>query len=73
MDESEKIYANPSQSATLRYAGRSIECYTLGEAVQAWTRLSEKDRKAATIKASDGTVYSGDQIDRLHVGPAPKK
>jgi len=61
-----KIYADASKPATLRYAGRSVDCYTLQEAVLEWMRLAETDRKQATIRADDGTVYNASEIDRLH-------
>lgn len=60
-------YVDASQSATLRYAGRSVDCYTLLEAVQESMRLSETDREQATIRADDGTVYTASEIDRLHI------
>jgi hypothetical protein len=67
----DKIYADASQPATLRYRAKSIDCYTLGEAGLEWTRLSEQDQAQATIHLSDGTVYNATEIARLHVGPKP--
>ena len=63
----DKIYANASQPATLRYGAKSIDCFTLQEAVLEWMRLSEQDRAQATIRASGGTVYKVNEIGRLHV------
>jgi hypothetical protein len=68
MSDDDKIYADASQPATLRYGGKSIDCYTLGEAVLEWMRLSEQDRVQATVE-SGGAVYNANEIDRLHVGP----
>jgi hypothetical protein len=65
----EKIYADASQSATLRYGAKSIDCSTLQEAVLEWMRLSEQDRVQATISVKGGTVYNANEIDRLHVRP----
>lgn len=62
-----KLFADASQPATLRYGAKSIHCPTLQEAVLEWMRLADHDRAQATISASDGTVYNADQIDRLHV------
>ena len=65
----DKIYANPAQPATLRYGAKSVDCYTLQEAVLAWMRLPEKDRQQATIKVNvpGGATYSATEIDRLHI------
>jgi hypothetical protein len=67
MSDTDKIHADASKPATLRYAGKSVNCYTLQEAVLEWMRLSETDRAQATIRADDGTVYNAQEIDRLHV------
>jgi len=63
----QKIHTDASRPATLRHAGGSVHCYTLQEAVLAWTRLAKEDRAQATIRADDGTVYNASEIDRLHV------
>jgi hypothetical protein len=64
----DKICADASQPATLHYGAKSIDCLTLQEAVLEWMRLSKQDRAQATIRASGGTVYKANEIDRLHVG-----
>ncbi len=66
--EPEKIYADPSQPATLRHPGGLVDCHTLEEAVLAWMRLSEQDRSQAVIKAGSA-AYNAAEIDRLHVAP----
>jgi hypothetical protein len=71
MSNTDKIYADASQPATMRNAGGSVHCQTLQEAVHAWMRLSVKDREQATIRADDGTVYTASEIDRLHMVPKP--
>ena len=64
----EKIFADASQPATLRYGAKSVDCATLGEAVAEWHRLSRSDKAKATIRVHGGTVYIADQIDRLYHG-----
>ena len=71
MSDTDKIYADASQPATLRHAGGSVHCHTLQEAVLDWMRLSVKDREQATIRTDDGTVYTANEIDRLHIVPKP--
>jgi DNA-binding XRE family transcriptional regulator len=61
-----KIYADPAQRATLVHGDRKVPCYTLGEAVLAWQRLSPDDQKTATITLASGLSYGADEIDRLH-------
>lgn len=62
------IMADGSQPATLSHGGKSVHCHTLQEAVLAWMRLPEQERRQATIRADDGTEYNADQIDRLYNG-----
>jgi hypothetical protein len=71
MSEAEKIYADPSQPATLRYGTESVDCPTLQEAVLAFERLSEGDRDRATIKVNvpGGVTFTAKQIERLHIPP----
>ncbi len=64
-----KIFADASRPATLNRSGRSVHCYTLQEAVLEWMRLDDGERAHATIKANDGTVYTAEEIDRLHAAP----
>jgi len=52
MSEDEKIFVDASQSATVRYGTKSIDCLTLQEAVLAFDQLSEGDREQATIKVN---------------------
>jgi hypothetical protein len=47
----DKIFADPSLPATLRYAGKSVNCHTLQEAVLALMRLQDDHRDEATIRA----------------------
>jgi len=74
IDEDEKIYADPVQPATLRHAGGSVDCLTLGEAVIAWGNLPEAERKQATIKVNvpSGAIYNADEIDRLYIARKTK-
>lgn len=65
MSDSDKIPADASKQATLRYSGKSVHCRTLGEAVLEWMRLPENDRAQATIRADDGTVFNANEIGRL--------
>jgi hypothetical protein len=65
--DADKIFADPSLPATLRYAGKSVNCHTLQEAVLAWMRLEGDDRDEATIRADDGTIYTSRQIEHLHI------
>jgi|GEM_PF-1180594 len=65
MSDTDRIYADASQSATLNNGGRATHFYTLQEAVLEWMRLPERERTAATIRTDDGTVYNAEQIDRL--------
>jgi hypothetical protein len=66
MTDTDKIYVNGGQPAVLIHSGRSVDCPTLQEAVLEWHRLPPDVRKHATIKVAGGTVYSAEQIDRLH-------
>jgi hypothetical protein len=70
----DKIYVDASQRATLRYAGGSVECPTLQEAVIAWRKLSDKDRHQATIQVNvvGGPLHTADEIDRLYHAPEPE-
>lgn len=56
-------------SATLRYAGASVSCQTLQEAIMAWQRLPAEQKGTATIKLNvrGGAVYSPAEIERLVV------
>jgi hypothetical protein len=62
----DKIYADPTEPAALRYGDASVECATLGEAVLEWHRLPAEKQARATIKVANGTVYNASGIDRLH-------
>ena len=62
----DKIYADPTEPAVLRYGDTTVECPTLGEAVLEWQRLPAEKQARATIKVANGTVYSASEIDRLH-------
>jgi hypothetical protein len=61
----DKIYADPTEPAVLRYGDTTVECPTLG-AVLEWQRLPAEKQARATIKVANGTVYSAPEIDRLH-------
>jgi hypothetical protein len=65
--DADKILANASLPATLRYDEKSVNCPTLQEAVLVWMRLQGDDRDEATIRTDDGTVYDSRQIDHLHI------
>jgi hypothetical protein len=52
-----KIYVDTGRPATLQYGQRSVHCFTLQEAKLAWNRLPPEQRKTATIKVADGTLY----------------
>jgi hypothetical protein len=67
--DSDKILTDPSLPATLRYAGKAVNCPTLQEAVLEWMRLQRDDREEATIRVNDGTVYTARHVDRLHIAP----
>ena len=71
MSDDDKIYVDASQPAILLYAGRSIDCLTLQEAVMEWHRLPANDRTHAMIRVRGGTIYAAREIDRLHYGPKP--
>jgi hypothetical protein len=73
MDDKDKIYADPTEPAVLRYGDTSVECHTLGEAVLEWHRLPAEKQARAIIKVGKGTVYNASEIDRLHVGPSTSK
>ncbi len=62
----DKIYADPTEPAVLRYGDTTVECPTLGEAVLEWQRLPAEKQARATIKVANGTVYRASEIDRLH-------
>ncbi len=74
MIPSDIIYVDASQPAILRHTDVSVDCPTLQEAVLAWHKLSDEDRKQATIKIKrpGGEIYTANEIDRLHYGPKPK-
>jgi hypothetical protein len=57
MSGDDKIYADASQPATLRYGTKSIDCYTLGEAGLEWTRLSEQNRAYHQRVQDSGQKY----------------
>jgi hypothetical protein len=71
MDEPGKIYVDHTLPATLRHADGAVDCHTLEEAVLAWMRLPEEERKQASIKvnAVGGPIYTAAEIDRLHIAP----
>ena len=69
MNDKDKIYADPTEPAVLRYGDTLVECHTLGEAVLEWLRLPAEKQARATIKVGSGTIYSASEIDRLHTGP----
>lgn len=54
MDDKDKIYADPTEPAVLRYGDTSVECPTLGEAVLEWHRLPAEKQARATIKVKGG-------------------
>jgi hypothetical protein len=64
----DKIYMDATRPATLRYAERSVHCFTLREAKLAWNRLPPGQRRTATIKVVDGTLYQESEIRRLRRG-----
>jgi hypothetical protein len=66
MSNTEKIYEEGGQPVTLLHANGSVDC-TLQEAVIARGHLPEKDCEGATIRKSDGTVYTAKEIDRLYL------
>jgi hypothetical protein len=68
--EPEKIYVDPTLPATLQHDGEFLECHSLEEAVLAWLRLPEEERKEATIKmnVAGGAIYTAAEIERLHIG-----
>ena len=71
MSDTDKIYVDPTPPATLYHAAGPMLCYTLQEAVMAWHRLPDQQRKAATIRVAGGPLYSAPEIERLHYGPKP--
>lgn len=68
----EKIYVDSARPATLNDGGRLDDCPTLREAVTAWHQLPPEQQKRATIRVLGGSLYSADEIARLHFGPQPK-
>jgi hypothetical protein len=67
-----KIYVDADQPATLNTgAGISTDCATLQEAVLAWHRLAPEQKIRATVRVIGGSVYTAQQIERLHYGPKP--
>ncbi len=68
MSDTDKIFADPGQYATLNHGGKSVRA-TLQEVVLQWMRLPEKEREQATIRTDSGTVYNASEIDRLHIAP----
>ena len=75
MSDTDKIYADVTQPATLRHAGGSVDCHTLEEAVLVWMRLPDDDRDEATITVNvpGGPIYTAQQIDRPYKKREPKK
>ena len=72
MSDDYKIYVDAGQPATLNAgAGISTDCATLQEAVLAWHRLAPEQKIRATIRVIGGSVYTAQQIVRLHYGPKP--
>jgi hypothetical protein len=71
-EEPEKLYVDAgTPRAVLIEPGREPQrCPTLGEAVMEWHRLPADRKPAATINEM-GTVYTAEQIDRMHYGPKP--
>ena len=67
MNDKDKIYADPTQAAILRYADKVVDCPTLQEAVLEWMRLSGDDKKSASIAVRDGPTYGAAELDRLHI------
>jgi hypothetical protein len=41
----DKIYADPTEPAVLRYGDTTVECPTLGEAALEWQRLPAENRR----------------------------
>ena len=71
MSNTDNIYTDAGQPATLRHSGRSVDCFTLQEAVLDWMRLPDQVREQATIRVHDGRVYTAREIDLLHIAPTP--
>jgi hypothetical protein len=71
MSEDGRIYVDAGQPATLLDGAEVIQCHTLQEAKMAWDRLPQERKNAATIRTSDGRVYTALEIDRLYYGPFP--
>ena len=69
--DSERIYADASQLATLVDGPARTDCPTLQEAVIAWHRLPPERQSAATINSA-GRVYGAAEIHRLYHGPKLK-
>jgi hypothetical protein len=63
-DDEDAIYIDARQPATLHFAGKTLDCPTLREAVIAWHKLPVQDQEEATIRTS-GAVYTADDISRL--------
>jgi hypothetical protein len=68
MSDDDKIHVDGNQPATLLDGDKSIDCFTLGEAVIARDRLPEPRKSAAKIKYGDH-IFTAAQIDRLHHKP----
>jgi hypothetical protein len=66
MGSEDKIWADASQPATLIDGEKSVDCYTLGEAVIARDNLPEPRRSAATIKCGDRVYAPSGRIDHQH-------
>lgn len=72
MSDDYKIYVDAGKPATLNTgAGISTDCATLQEAVLAWHRLAPEQKIRATVRVIGGSVYTAQQIERLHYGPKP--
>jgi hypothetical protein len=69
-DVRRKIFTDPSQPAVLRYGDVRVDCPTLQEAVLAWNRLGDAEKRTATVSARDGGFYTGSEIDMLYSAPA---
>jgi hypothetical protein len=65
-DSDGKIYVDASQPATLHNGSNAVSCPTLQEAVLAWYRLPDDERKRATIVATHGQIYTAQEIVRLY-------
>jgi hypothetical protein len=63
-----KIHVDASRPATLN-SGAALDDYaTLHEAITAWRRLSDEQKRRATIRVIGGPLYAADVIPRLYYG-----